>query len=607
MRRYFLDKPIQTKLLITFLPVLTLSVIVTALFSYWSASDQLRKNSLYSLSDTTYQTALFLDDKFLTIFEQLVNLEDTTSLRNLLSAKDQPDTPQKFNDIIELHNRLESVYHSYNAMVDSIFVAFNNGRSFNLQQEYVPRNVSIDLPAWQERYHSSEKGYYWLNSHKDTIFDTVENRRVISSFKMIGTPTSSLSGIVLINLRESYFLEIMQNVKISPNGALALISPDGELFSKTLKQEYAVSADTIEVLRGRSGQNGSLTVDSALGEKMNIAYHTLPLNGWVLAAIAPEKDILEGASRIKWIAVAVTLAILVLVALAAALAARNLSNPIRYLSKQVKRFERGDFSVSFDIDQRNEIGVLATGLTRLADSVEQLLNEVREEQEQKRGAEMRALQAQIQPHFLYNTLGSIKHLIDLGEKERASVMVGALTRYFRIGISKGRELITLAEEIDHVRSYLMILNIRYNEDFEFAIEVADELLSLRIPKLTLQPLVENAVYHGIKKKRGKGLVAITGYPEGDTAILEVYDNGQGIPPARLAALRESLDSDTAGGEAQTFGLWNAHRRLALRFGRPYGIALDSIETEYTRITVTIPRFHKEGEHPNDEHQTADCR
>lgn len=595
MKRYFLDKPIQTKLLITFLPVMILSVIATGSFSYWSASDQLRKNSLYSLADTTYQTALFLDDKFLTIFEQLVNLEDTTSLRNLLSVNDQGDTPQKFNDIIELHNRLESVYHSYNAMVDSIYVAFNNGRTFNLQQEYVPRSVSIDLPAWQERYNDSDKGYYWLNSHQDAIFNTVEDRRVLSSFKMIGTPTSPSSGIVLINLRESYFLEIMQNVQISPNGALALISPDGELFSKSLKADYEVKPGTITELRQLAGGNGSLAVESAAGQKLDIAYQTLPLNGWVLAAIVPEKDILAGASRIQWIVLAVTLVILVLVAAAATLAARNLSNPIRYLSKQVKRFERGDFSVSFQIDQRNEIGVLATGLTRLSDSVEQLLNEVREEQEQKRKAEMRALQAQIQPHFLYNTLGSIKHLIDLEERERASVMVGALIRYFRIGISKGAELITVAEEIEHVRSYLLILNIRYNQDFDYAIEVDEELMTLRIPKLTLQPVVENAVYHGIKNKRGKGMVTITGYADEDGAVLEIYDNGQGISPERLAQLRHSLQADSAGDNALSFGLWNAHRRLVLQYGPGYGLVLDSEEMKFTRVTVRLPRVQKEGD------------
>ncbi|WNS43979.1 sensor histidine kinase [Paenibacillus sp. MMS20-IR301] len=595
MKRYFLDKPIQAKLLITFLPVMILSVIATGSFSYWSASDQLRKNSLYSQADTTYQTALFLDDKFLTIFEQLVNLEDTTSLRNLLSVNDQGDTPQKFNDIIELHNRLGNVYHTYNAMVDSIYVAFNNGRSFSLQQEYVPRSVSIDLPAWQQRYNTSEKGYYWLNSHKDAVFDTVEDRRVLSSFKMIGTPTSSSSGIVLINLRESYFLEIMQNVKISPNGALALISPDGELFSRTLKADYEVQPDTIADLRQLAGGNGSLTAGSAAGQKLDIAYQTLPLNGWVLAAIVPEKDILAGASRIQWIVLAVTLVILVLVAASATLAARNLSNPIRYLSKQVKRFERGDFSVSFAIDQHNEIGVLATGLTRLSDSVEQLLSEVREEQEQKRKAEMRALQAQIQPHFLYNTLGSIKHLIDLEERERASLMVSALTRYFRIGISKGAELITLAEEIEHVRSYLLILNIRYNQDFDYTIEVEDELLSLRIPKLTLQPIVENAVYHGIKNKRGKGLVAIKGHAAEDTAVLEIYDNGQGILPERLSQLRASLQADIAGDHALSFGLWNAHRRLVLQFGLPYGLAIGSEEMKFTRVTVEMPRVQKEGD------------
>lgn len=268
----------------------------------------------------------------------------------------------------------------------------------------------------------------------------------MSSFKMIGTEHSPASGIVLINLRESYFLEIMENVKISPGGTLMLISPEGELYSKTLDAEYELSGETINALRNGSQDSGSLTADSKAGRKMAIAYNTLPLNHWVLAAVVPEKDILEGATRIKYISLVLILFILIVFIVAAAVVARNLSNPLRYLSKQVKRFERGDLGVSFELDQHNEIGVLARGLSGLVASVAQLLETVRSEQEKKRQIELQAMQAQIQPHFLYNTLSSIKHLIDMNERQRASTMVSALTSYFRISISKGREIIPVRED-----------------------------------------------------------------------------------------------------------------------------------------------------------------
>ncbi|MEK5025529.1 sensor histidine kinase [Paenibacillus sp. FSL M7-1046] len=588
MKRYLVDRPIQSKLLICFLPILVLSVVLTGFFSYLSSSRQLKENAFYALADTTHQTALFMNDKFLTIFEQLVRLEDNDALQSILSGEGQAADQNRYDDLIKLHDQLDDVYHSYFQMIDSIFVAFNNGRSFNLQQEYVPRQVHIDLNDWLRRYNTSQKGYYWLNSHKDTIFETVEQRRVMSSFKMIGTEHSPASGIVLINLRESYFLEIMENVKISPGGTLMLISPEGELYSKTLDAEYELSGETINALRNGSQDSGSLTADSKAGRKMAIAYNTLPLNHWVLAAVVPEKDILEGATRIKYISLVLILFILIVFIVAAAVVARNLSNPLRYLSKQVKRFERGDLGVSFELDQHNEIGVLARGLSGLVASVAQLLETVRSEQEKKRQIELQAMQAQIQPHFLYNTLSSIKHLIDMNERQRASTMVSALTSYFRISISKGREIIPVREEMEHVRSYLMILNIRYSQEFDFEIKVEDELLELPILKLTLQPLVENAIYHGIKNKHGHGFLSISGRREGDYAVFKVYDNGHGISRDKLSQLRASLESETVGHEAITYGLWNAHRRIVLHFGSRYGLKLDSEEGLYTQVKVYLP-------------------
>ncbi|AIQ71414.1 sensor histidine kinase [Paenibacillus graminis] len=592
MKRYFADRPIQSKLLICFLPILVLSVVLTGFFSYLSSSRQLKENAFYALSDTTHQTALFMNDKFMTIFEQLVRLERNDALGSILSGEGQTAEQHRYDDLIELHKQLDDVYHSYFQMIDSIFVAFNNGRSFNLQQEYVPRQVHIDLDGWLKRYNTSKKGYYWLNSHKDTIFETVEQRKVMSSFKMIGTESSPVSGIVLINLRESYFLDIMENVNISPGGTLVLISPEGALFSKELDKGYELSRDTITALRNSTAGSGSFSTDSKEGRKMAIAYNTLPLNHWVLAAVVPEKDILEGANRIKYITLVIMVFILIVVSLAAAVVARNLSNPLRYLSKQVKRFERGDFTVSFALDQHNEMGVLARGLSGLLASVVQLLDKVRSEQEKKRQIELQAMQAQIQPHFLYNTLSSIKHLIDMNERQRASTMVSALTSYFRISISKGREIIPVREEMEHVRSYLMILNIRYSQEFDYEIKVADELLELPILKLTLQPIVENAIYHGIKNKHGQGHLSVTGYREGDNAVFEVYDNGHGISEAKLSQLRASLQSDTAAYEAITYGLWNAHMRILLHFGNSYGLQLDSEEGVYTRVKVYLPFANK---------------
>lgn len=588
MRAYLSSRPIKTKLLIYFLPILVLSVVLTGLASYLSAVKQLEKNAYYLLSDTIEQTGTFLNDKFYTLFSQLVIIEDNNAFRNIMSGKGQTVEENRYDDIIDLRKRFDEIYSNHNQMLDSIFVAFNNGRSFDLQKDFIPRRVGVDLGEWFDRYNWSDKGYYWLNSHQDTVIETVEPRPVMSVFKLIGTKQSSVNGLILLNLREQYFLDILRNVKISPNGSLALVSPDGVLYSRALAAPYEIGEPAVEALRRQTDGSGSLHVRSTGGEPMLMMYTTLQINRWTLAAIVPEKDILASASQIKTITLLIVLLILLVFAIAATYFASSLTNPIRFLSKQVKRVERGEFDVSFRLEEHNEIGVLAKGLGSLVESVKNLLQRVRDEQEQKRQMELAALQAQIHPHFLYNTLGSIKHLIDMGEKERAATMVSALTHFFRIGISKGREVITVGEEIEHVRNYLLIQSIRYSRDFQFEIELDEALLPLPIMKLTLQPIVENAIYHGIKNKRGRGFIRISGSRAGGLAILEVFDDGAGMNADKLERLQASIRSADVQEKPITFGLRNVHRRIALHFGERYGLHLESVEQQYTKVQVIIP-------------------
>ncbi|MGG1555149.1 sensor histidine kinase [Paenibacillus ferrarius] len=590
MYAFLSRSPIRIKLLIYFVPILILSVVLTGLLSYLSAVKQLEKNAYYLLNDTVEQTGGFINDKFYTVFEQLVLIENNSAFRNIMENKGQAVDQRRYDDLIDLRRQFEEAYQNHFQMIDSIYVAFNNGRSFNLQKDFVPKHVGIPLNDWMARYSNrdSQAGYYWLNRHVDEVFDTVETRNVVSLFKMIGSQESAVSGVALINMRESYIRNILLNVKASPNGVLALISPDGVMYSKDLQSPYVISDQVMNDIRHSADAQGSLREVSQSDRPMMIRYTTLSLNHWKLAAIVPESDILSNASQIKTITLYIVLIILLVFSVVATLVASSLSNPIRFLSKQVKRVGKGDLNVSFRLNEQNEIGVLAQGLESLVESVRDLLERVKDEQEQKRQIELLALQAQIQPHFLYNTLGSIKHLVDLGEKEKASTMVSALTQFFRIGISKGREVISVREEIEHVRNYLLIQHIRYSTDFEFEIDIEEELLDLPIMKLTLQPIVENAIYHGAKNKHGRVLIRITGSRQGRLAVLEVFDDGAGMSKERLAQIQTSIQSPTVEEVPVTFGLRNVHKRLVLQFGEGFGLSLESREGEYTMVSVSIP-------------------
>jgi two-component system sensor histidine kinase YesM len=214
------------------------------------------------------------------------------------------------------------------------------------------------------------------------------------------------------------------------------------------------------------------------------------------------------------------------------------------------------------------------------------------EREQIQKAELRTLQAQINPHFLYNSLDSIVWMAEAGKTREVIRLVQALSRFFRISLSKGRDLISVGEEVEHVRNYLVIQQMRYSDILEYEIDMPSELRSIPILKMTLQPIVENALYHGIKNKRGKGRIRISGAAGPDRTLrLLVTDNGIGMSEGKLAEIRLLLEDRPPNGAGEPdsgFGLLNVQRRLRLFYGEQYGIAIDSRENVGTMVEITIP-------------------
>ena len=216
-----------------------------------------------------------------------------------------------------------------------------------------------------------------------------------------------------------------------------------------------------------------------------------------------------------------------------------------------------------------------------------LLRQVRNEQVQLRKAELMVLQSQINPHFLYNTLDAITWLAEAGEQETVVKMVGSLSGFFRTSLNQGKDIVTLAEELQHIRSYLEIQKIRYQDILEYNIDVSDEFGDVQIPKITIQPLVENAIYHGIKNKRGGGTITVTGERDGDDLRISVRDDGVGMEEERLKAVLDGI-FEKKPEEKDIYGLYNVNERIRLYFGDDYGITLISEKGVGTESVVRLP-------------------
>lgn len=263
----------------------------------------------------------------------------------------------------------------------------------------------------------------------------------------------------------------------------------------------------------------------------------------------------------------------------------NITRPVTDILYNIKDVGRGNFAIQPVEADTMELQELDSGTRWMAERIESLLENVKKEKEMQHLTELQLLQAQVNPHFLYNTLDTIVWLIEGGQEQDALDMISSLSVFFRTSLSKGNDIIPLSEEVRHTLSYLEIQKSRYRDILEFEINIPEEMENIMVPKLTLQPLAENALYHGIKNKRGIGKIVIEGFDNGADIMLRVSDTGQGMKPERLAEIRKAIRT----GERAGFGLAAVAERIQLYYGAGYGMKIDSVENEGTVIEITIAK------------------
>lgn len=266
---------------------------------------------------------------------------------------------------------------------------------------------------------------------------------------------------------------------------------------------------------------------------------------------------------------------------------RSVTSSVEDVDQTARRIATGDFSARSNVQSHDELAVLGRNINDMAGSLQEMVDRIRDDEKRMRHAELRLLQEQINPHFLYNTLDTIVWLIEGGKSEEAEDMVLSLSNFFRLVLSHGKEIITIREEEQHIRSYLEIQQVRYRDILSYEINIDPSIHHYCIQKLTLQPIVENALYHGIKEKRDRGNIRITGTREQDNIRLVVEDDGAGMEEEEVDRLREEIQKpckETCAG----FGLANVNERIRMRFGPQYGLQIESRKGAGTVITILIP-------------------
>ena len=266
--------------------------------------------------------------------------------------------------------------------------------------------------------------------------------------------------------------------------------------------------------------------------------------------------------------------------------AESFNRPIQKLTQKMQLVEQGDLSVRANLKYHDEIGTLGDNFDHMLDRMNTLLEDIQTEKQRTLQARLKSLQEQIKPHFLYNTLDTINWMAREHGADDVVKMVEALTNMFRLGLSQGKDFITVREEIEHVRNYLYIQGVRYESKLSYEFETDENCMDIIIPKLILQPLVENSIYHGIKLKKEGGSILVSAKRDARLLHLSVYDTGQGMTDEELDNLRKNID-DIKRGEPGSFGMTYVIERLRLYATEGFDINVDSKLGEYTRVSISL--------------------
>lgn len=539
---------------------LAFSITVTQM-----SEDIIRKNVENNMSIVVNQFDVYLNNYIGSVYEGFQALESNQDLIQLrMVSRDTSTLSQRATRYLYV-SRLTSQFQANNAAsVSHVYINFGDGQISSQAYDHDPLKIDYSYEKWKTRF--PENRYYWINA--DTCRDLIPNEEIGAVlFHMYSGNTPTENGIILVALRQSLFDDILNSADLEREADICLLTDGSSMHfgnENTARQieQYAAVLD----------QRATENIRSEVADGYRFTYQQLKTTGWVLIYSVPE-NVISSTHFIVRNVILLTIAFIGIMTLLISLLSRTISAPLLELTSKVKAGDVLDHRIA--VHSFTEIQTLSNGLEEMRQRIIRLLEEIKAEQELKRQTEIALLQEQINPHFLYNTLYSIMQLCDMGRNEEAGQMLEALSTFYRLGLNRGKNIITVREELEHVKNYLFIQHFRYSDLFDYTIDCDQDILECKIPKMSLQPLVENAIYHGIKGKHSFGSIVIQGgTQDGIHGWIEVIDDGVGFSPERLSELREQLQNVNADA-GTSFGMRNVEARLKFEFGEKGGLQIES--------------------------------
>ena len=569
---------IQMTISISFTILSICSMAFLGVTLYRQFSNRAEAMTIESTGQLLNQTAINLED-YLRNMRRISDTMYYSVIKNKDLASDTMD--EEMNLLYEANkDNLISIacYTGEGQLVAAVPVANEKSQVNIVKQQWFTdavgqmENLHFSTPHVQNLFGDPSYRYYWVVSLSRAV-------------ELTSNGTSTL-GVLLVDMNYNSIEQILKKANVGNSSEYVyLIDGKGEIIYHPRQKLIYTDLYQENNIEAAGYEDGS-TEEIFQGEKRLVTVKTVSYTGWKIVSVVPMSSFDMGMTGTKYFVIMLVTVSMLAVILLNQLVSASIAMPLKKLNNSVKEWETGNMNPSIYIGGSMEVEHLGCTLRSTVEQIRQLMQDIVVEQEEKRKRALSALQSQINPHILYNTLDSVVWKIEGERYEDAVFMITQLASLFRISLSRGKTVISVEDELKHARNYMNIQKVRYKNIFEVRFDIDPEILQCCTVKLVVQPLLENAIYYGVECMDGDGEIDVNGYRREDDIYIEVRDNGLGIPEDEVEQLLK--ENNRVHKRGSGVGLLNVHNRIRLRFGEEYGLEIESEPDEGTTVRIHLP-------------------
>lgn len=582
-----MNSSMEKKLILVFILLVIIPITGISYVSYKNYDKSIESNSIDYVNELSAQLMSKLDD-YITDMKTIATIPlysswPSNGLQNLLEEPELDlQKEREIDDYIQLLS-------TFKKGTDSIYIFDNYGNIFfKINNEGLRKDIKERREEWQNLARSSKAQPVVLLSTKE-ISSTANSRYVFSIIEDIkNTTTMESVGTIVIDTNVNVIEKEVKGLDAVTKGKTLVIDGQNNVIFDSSKQLLTKNLSDDPAVQQAVGKQGDFKI-TINNETFICTYLQSDETNWKTIVYIPVHYLSKTAAVTKNFAIIATTLIVVFALCISFYFSIAITNPLRRLTRLMKKIQEGDWSVRFHVTYKDEVGVLGNTFNTMIKRMKELIEEIHQTNIRKRVAEMEAFQSQINPHFIYNTLETIRMTALLNDDSEVSDMIYVLGNMMGYSINRGNEMVTIREEIEHLGHYMQLQNYRFDNKFDFQVSIPESVYMYRMIKLIFQPIVENAIFHGLEKKKGDCLISVSATLDQGMAVFVVADNGVGMDEVTLQRLRRQINEDQYDQVSKhRIGLRNVHQRIKLQYGPSYGLVINSQQQAGTTVTFSLP-------------------